>query len=313
MDAHLNISVVVATYNRKELLTACLTALSKQTAHRFNLIIINDGGTAIDENAIKAMFNSLPAIKVTLVNNSTNAGSAIVRNQGFRLAPNGIVAFTDDDALPDPTWLQEFLNYFESYPRTTAVNGYIGATSLRRTSERLRQAYYDYRDTCYSNGKRNASFRRYLVSSSVYSTQNLTDWISLGNCAIRKSSGTSAKPLFDTNLTRNYSHKLAKQLLHDGKIIAYSKKPRIKHAHGRDVFTLLDIRRRNGTNFCIIDNSNQTSFRERTHECFNYLHYMFFRSKLKPHDKLIEAFLSILFITFYSVQLAKKLFVNVKA
>src|SRR4051812_49763055 len=74
------VSVVVPTCGRPELLGRCLAALDAQTLPRdtFEVIVIEDTG---------------------------REGPASARNRGWRRARAPIVAFTDDDCLPDAGWL----------------------------------------------------------------------------------------------------------------------------------------------------------------------------------------------------------------
>lgn len=298
------LSVVIATYNRELGLEKCIRALADQTISSFNLVIINDSGTTVHRQTILDLLRAHPNIKLTIINNQNNAGSAAVRNQGFAKAPQGLVVFTDDDAIAEPNWLETIQNYFQKYPQTVVLNGRIKAVSVKHLSERLRQAYYDYRDAAYSRNGRNALLAsQYGIRTTA---QNLTDWISLGNCAMKKTPDGIMQPPFDATLTRNYSHKLAKRLMREGKIVSYSTKPQIRHDHGRGFWTVIAIRRRNGINFCAVDDSNQTTIPERLRECRRYLNYMLFSSSLSVSDKIIELLLSILFICSYAIEAGRR-------
>jgi glycosyltransferase involved in cell wall biosynthesis len=96
------VSVVVPTHGRPALLARCLSALAAQTlpAADYEVIVVSDGpdaGTrdAIDESPRAVRHLTLPR----------RAGPAAARNAGWRAALAPIVAFTDDDTVPDPGWL----------------------------------------------------------------------------------------------------------------------------------------------------------------------------------------------------------------
>jgi GT2 family glycosyltransferase len=83
-----SVSVVVPTCGRPSLLAHCLEALERQSLprSRYEIIVVED----VDRR-----------------------GPAAVRNRGWRLARAPIVAFTDDDCVPDVDWLRWGLEAFE--------------------------------------------------------------------------------------------------------------------------------------------------------------------------------------------------------
>ena len=104
-----DVSVVVPTYKRPELLCRCLRALMAQdyATTAYEVIIVDDA--ACDETRqmvecyaeqVSACGNTLRYIAVT-----DNHGPAIARNIGWRAASSDIIAFTDDDCIPAPNWL----------------------------------------------------------------------------------------------------------------------------------------------------------------------------------------------------------------
>lgn len=85
----LRVSVVVPTCGRPDLLARCLRALEAQSLPRqaYEVIVADDS--------------------------RTRDGPAAARNRGWRRARAPIVAFTDDDTVPDRCWLQNALAYFD--------------------------------------------------------------------------------------------------------------------------------------------------------------------------------------------------------
>lgn len=83
----IRVSVVVPTCGRPALLARCLAALERQTLPRpeYEIIVIEDG---------------------------RRDGPATARNRGWRKAQAPIVAFTDDDCVPAPDWLERALAAF---------------------------------------------------------------------------------------------------------------------------------------------------------------------------------------------------------
>lgn len=97
------ISVIVPTFNRPRQLSACLAALAATEHPRdgFEIIVVDDGGTADLEPVVEPARHDL---QIRLVRQQ-NGGPAAARNAGAATATGALLAFTDDDCLPEPRWL----------------------------------------------------------------------------------------------------------------------------------------------------------------------------------------------------------------
>ena len=102
------LSVVVPTLRRPALLRRCLQALLAQRidAHAFEVIVVDDGR----EEAVRALVGELDAQQrhtppLRYLRPSSGRGPAAARNLGWRAARAPVIAFTDDDTLPDADWL----------------------------------------------------------------------------------------------------------------------------------------------------------------------------------------------------------------
>jgi glycosyltransferase involved in cell wall biosynthesis len=98
------LSVIVPAFNRPDGLKALLAALEDQSypPYRFEVLVCDDGSTPplAERVGIKDCPFSVRFLR------DTNQGPATARNRGIREARGSIVAFTDDDCLPEPTWLE---------------------------------------------------------------------------------------------------------------------------------------------------------------------------------------------------------------
>jgi glycosyltransferase involved in cell wall biosynthesis len=107
------ISVVIPTYNRQELLLKCLSCLHQQSLSRdvFEVIVVSDGPDEATQNAVK-QFGLRKKLKLRYYSTARKGGPACARNLGWLQARAGLVAFTDDDCLPDKHWLSNLVaNY----------------------------------------------------------------------------------------------------------------------------------------------------------------------------------------------------------
>jgi glycosyltransferase involved in cell wall biosynthesis len=104
-----HVSVVVPTYRRPAMLTACLDALCHQQypVDRYEIVICDDGPDDATRACVQRIADAQAArgLAVRYVPVIHTQGPAGARNAGWRLARAPLIAFTDDDTVPDPHWL----------------------------------------------------------------------------------------------------------------------------------------------------------------------------------------------------------------
>jgi GT2 family glycosyltransferase len=110
VNAAPEISVVVATHNRASRLAELLRGLRAQTvdAGRFEVLIVDDASSD-DTPAVLAEEGRRGVLALRTERQSEAGGPARARNRGWRLAAAPLVAFTDDDCVPSPQWLEALL------------------------------------------------------------------------------------------------------------------------------------------------------------------------------------------------------------
>jgi glycosyltransferase involved in cell wall biosynthesis len=106
------ISVVVPTYRRPDLLARCLNALFEQTlaADAYEIVVVDDGRseeTRLRCEQFAARAASAQGPRLHYVVPDGTRGPAGARNSGWRRAHGALIAFTDDDTLPDRDWLRQ--------------------------------------------------------------------------------------------------------------------------------------------------------------------------------------------------------------
>ena len=114
------ISVIIPAHNRPDAIVRCLDALAAQTvaAWSFEVIVVDDGSEpplAIDASRWTARFP-------LMVIHQRNTGPSGARNRGVAATQAEFLAFTDDDCLPEPTWLDRLLATLRDSP-TALVGG----------------------------------------------------------------------------------------------------------------------------------------------------------------------------------------------
>jgi glycosyltransferase involved in cell wall biosynthesis len=100
------VSVVVATYRRPDRCTRLLRALEAQTipADDFEVIVIDDCSGDETGDVLASLVDEFP-YRLRPMQTPANRGPGPARNIGWNAARAPVVAFTDDDCVPDPGWL----------------------------------------------------------------------------------------------------------------------------------------------------------------------------------------------------------------
>jgi GT2 family glycosyltransferase len=108
------LSVIVPAYGRSDSLVRCLEALCAQTLprDRFEVIVCDDGSPEPLAPAVAPFGNRLALV----LTRQPNAGPAAARNHGALRARGDLLAFTDDDCIPAPDWLERLVERFERNP-----------------------------------------------------------------------------------------------------------------------------------------------------------------------------------------------------
>ena len=117
-------SVVIPTYNRKDMLMKCLAALEKQTVlpSEFEVVIVDDGSTDGTEEMLAAHRSSFPIEFYR----QTNQGPGAARNLGLTRTRGELVLFIGDDIIGDERLLEHHLLAHAQHPEPgAAVLGHI--------------------------------------------------------------------------------------------------------------------------------------------------------------------------------------------
>ena len=103
--------MVVPTFRRHDLLRRCLTAVAAQRlpGTEYEVIVADDANEPATRALVEAVASATQRV-IRYVGVTGHArGPAAARNRGWRAARGAVVAFTDDDPIPDPEWLTEGL------------------------------------------------------------------------------------------------------------------------------------------------------------------------------------------------------------
>lgn len=141
----LTFSIVINTLNRATLLAKTLDSLRWLSYRgRFEVIVVNGPSTDHSQEVIDAWLPAIRAARCPVANLSVS------RNIGICMARGDIVAFIDDDAIPEPEWLEQLARAYDS-PAVGAAGGLVfdqtGYTYQYEYSTATRLAHANWRLT----------------------------------------------------------------------------------------------------------------------------------------------------------------------
>jgi GT2 family glycosyltransferase len=138
------VSIVIATHERPRLLLRCVGALLRQdlAPGEYEIIIVDDGSAEPSRRATLRTLGGLmfraerPSLRY--LHQRRNRGPAAARNIGWRAAHAPVIAFTDDDTVPDASWLREGLRALDA--GADAVAGVIDVPLPKHPTDYERDA-----------------------------------------------------------------------------------------------------------------------------------------------------------------------------
>jgi GT2 family glycosyltransferase len=117
-----DITVAVATMGRPDALARCIRAVLDGHTQPAEIVIVDQS----DDDATEQMIREAtwPDVSVTYLR-QPRLGLAASRNGAIAVSTAPMVAFTDDDCVPDRAWLTAILAVFETDPHVDVVTGRI--------------------------------------------------------------------------------------------------------------------------------------------------------------------------------------------
>lgn len=168
MTNELRIAAAVVTYNRKELLAECISALQKQT-YPVDILIVDNASTDGTRQELEELIHQG---KIQYVNTGANLGGA----GGFHLAVREAVSrkydyiwLMDDDTIPEKDALRALVQALED---TKGNFGFLSSKAVWKDGNVCRMNEQKFMDSEVVNGKkfrkcRQATFVSLFLPSSV--------------------------------------------------------------------------------------------------------------------------------------------------
>ncbi len=129
------LSVVIPTYQRLDLLSACLDRLKPdiQTIdpQSYEVIVTDDGKSILAQAMIAEQYPWVRWVQ------GPRRGPAANRNHGASQARGKWLIFTDDDCLPQPSWLAAFQQAQVSHTTVSVFEGRVFTDRPRRSLDEI--------------------------------------------------------------------------------------------------------------------------------------------------------------------------------
>lgn len=108
------VSVIIATYRRKESLEKAIVSITEQTYSNIEIIVVDDNADKewneyVGQIIARCKCNT--SLSIIYIKNEQNKGSAETRNVGIEYAAGEFITFLDDDDIYLPRKIQEQLSF----------------------------------------------------------------------------------------------------------------------------------------------------------------------------------------------------------
>jgi glycosyltransferase involved in cell wall biosynthesis len=129
------VSVILPTYNRRDLIGRSIRSVLAQTYRNFELLVVDDGSTDATDSVVKSFTDA----RVKYLRIAGNKGPGFARNLGIEASTGSLVAFQDSDDEWAPQKLESHVTAFEAgLPSTGVVY-----SDMLRVHERGDVRYHD--------------------------------------------------------------------------------------------------------------------------------------------------------------------------
>jgi GT2 family glycosyltransferase len=124
----MNLSVLICTYNRPELLARALESLIRNTQEKPDQIVVVNGGDERTDRLVESLITgNKDGVEIILIT-TVNKNVASNRNVGLPHCRGDIIAMTDDDAEVFPNWVTMMKQAHKEHPEAGAVGGTVIGT-----------------------------------------------------------------------------------------------------------------------------------------------------------------------------------------
>ncbi|MGA8331827.1 MAG: glycosyltransferase family 2 protein [Mycobacterium sp.] len=124
-----DVSVVLCTRDRPKRVADCIRRLASQEYSRYEIVVVDNAPA--DPDAVPAVLESIDTPIPLRYVLEPRGGLSWARNAGWKAATADIIAFLDDDEIPDKHWLAELVRGFSARSDVGCVTGMVLPAELK--------------------------------------------------------------------------------------------------------------------------------------------------------------------------------------
>ena len=132
-----DVTVIICTRNRPRHLRTCLERLQHQVTKPFEILVVDNASTTDETREVASAFQGVRYVR------EDNPGLDNARNRGASEAKTDIVAYTDDDTIPNDYWVYRVDETFRD-PSVAAMTGLVIAASLETEAEIIFEKHWPF-------------------------------------------------------------------------------------------------------------------------------------------------------------------------
>jgi len=118
MHHHVSVSVIIPCYNQSHYLNETIESVLKSDYPSYQIIIVNDGSSDATDEIGRSLADQYPHI---IYLSQPNAGPAVARNNGIKVAKGKYILPLDGDDLISPDYISSAVNILEKRPEVKVV------------------------------------------------------------------------------------------------------------------------------------------------------------------------------------------------
>lgn len=112
--------IIIPVWNQPAFTRQCIESVSRNTAHPYRLIIIDNGSAAETRDYLKNL--SIPGVEVVVIRNEENLGFVKAVNQGLKRSDAPYVCLLNNDTVTSPGWLERLVEFAEEHKDVGLLN-----------------------------------------------------------------------------------------------------------------------------------------------------------------------------------------------
>jgi GT2 family glycosyltransferase len=168
------ITVVIPTRDRCEALGSCLESVLRSDYPDFEVVVVDNAPSDdTTRSLVIARSVSDPRVRYERLR---SPGASAARNHGARRGTGELLAFTDDDAVVGPLWLETLVAGFRDDNRVACVTGLTLPAGLATAAQQAFESYggmgLGFEPRTYDRDRNRASTRLYPYTAGIFGASN---------------------------------------------------------------------------------------------------------------------------------------------